>query len=476
MNAAALDSLGAPSLPPWRRLAWRLGAGFLLLASVAILISGLLQYRTQAAWLRESLGALLLNIARTGSLLLDGDLHAQVVAEGRQDTPGYARLRDRLLLVQEANELGDAVYTFSDIQGDTARFGVISNGLAPVGSEYRIGRGAQPVVERALRHGTPTHSDLYVGPDGSWISAFAPVKSSAGKTVGVLGVDFRADVYSAELAAMRRRLYLHSAVGALLALVAGLLLAHRITRPVAQVTALARSVAHGDLTPRLRVRTRDEVGLLGNVFHLMVQRLRVSQRSVIDILVRVLDARGAMPGSLSRLAIAARALGERLGLSPVENDALELGALLHDIGEIRTPASLLRKPSALTPEERRAIELHPAAGVGLLEAVPLLTPALDVIAAHHERWDGGGYPRGLREDNIPLAARIFGVVDALDAMTHDRPYRPAMPASEALERLRSGSGQQFDPRVVEAALAIPEERWMELLHGQVASARPVPAP
>jgi HD-GYP domain-containing protein (c-di-GMP phosphodiesterase class II) len=106
---------------------------------------------------------------------------------------------------------------------------------------------------------------------------------------------------------------------------------------------------------------------------------------------------------------------------------------------------------------------HPAWGVEILETVPLLTPALDVVGAHHERFDGGGYPSALRAEGIPLTARIFAVVDALDAMTHARPYRPARSLTEALDELRREAGKQFDPRVVEAAFAIPAERWAELL-------------
>ena len=106
---------------------------------------------------------------------------------------------------------------------------------------------------------------------------------------------------------------------------------------------------------------------------------------------------------------------------------------------------------------------HPAWGVEILETVPLLTPALDVVGAHHERFDGAGYPSGLRAEGIPLTARIFAVVDALDAMTHDRPYRSVRPLAEALDELRREAGKQFDPRVVEAAMAIPEARWAELL-------------
>src|SRR5206468_4000825 len=266
-----------------------------------------------------------------------------------------------------------------------------------------------------------------------------------------------------ELAAVRRRLYLHSLAAAVLALVAGAIIARRITRPVAQLSALARSVVEGDLTARVRVQSRDEIGLLGNVIHLMVERLQVSHRAVVDVLVRALEARGGESGSLRRLADAALTLAEPLRLPPAQREALELGALLHDIGEIRTPEAVLQKAGPLDPDERRMMERHPAAGVEMLETVPLLTPALDVVGAHHERWDGGGYPQGLRNEAIPLAARIFAVVDALDAMTHDRPYRKTRSVDEALTVLREEAGKQFDPRIAEAALVIPAARWVEIL-------------
>src|SRR5258705_1163616 len=455
-------------LPIWRRLGWRLGAAFVLVASASILASGLVQYRAQEASLRQSLGALLLNIARTGSLLIDGDLHARVVAEGRGDSEGYGRLRDRLLLIQEANALGEAVYTLTDVEGERAHFGVISNGLAPVGSEYRLGRSIQAMVRRVLTDGMPAYTDLYTRPDGAWISAFAPVRDSAQRTVAVLAVDFRADTYLAELAAVRRRLYWSVAAEALLGLIAGIALARHITRPLAELQALARAVVEGDLTRRLRVRTRDEIGLLANVFHLMVDRLQVSQRSVVEVLVRALEARDGGAGSLDRLAASSLELGAALGLSAAQREALELGARLHDIGEVRTPEALLGRRGPLSVAERPTLEAHPRAGGESLATVPLFTPALDVVGGHHERWDGGGYPQGLRGEEIPLTARIFAAVDALEAMTHDRPYRRACPLGDALAAVAAESGKQFDPRVVAAALAIPESRWAELLLARTA--------
>jgi HAMP domain-containing protein len=444
-------------------LAWRLTGSLLLLTALGILASGLLQYRAEDQTLRRSLGALLLNIARTGALLVDGDLHQAVVDAGRNDTPAYEAIRARLEQIRETNGLQDPVYTLSDVEGDEARFAVISHGQEPVGKRYLLAPEIRPVLRRVMDEGAAAYTDIYVNEHGTWLTAFAPIRNAAGRPAAVLDVDFRADVYLAEREAARRRLYLHSAAGALLALAAGILLARHITRPVAQLAALARRIVEGDLGARARITARDEIGLLGNVFFLMVERVQASHRSLVDVLVRALEVREAETGSLRRLAAAAVALGDRLGVSPTQREALELGALLHDIGMIRIPETVLQQPRALAPEERRLVEQHPAWGAEILEEVPLLTPALDVVGGHQERFDGGGYPQGLRGEEIPFTARIFAVVDALDAMTHDRPYRGARPVGAALEELRREAGGQFDPHVVEAALALPLARWGELL-------------
>lgn len=452
-------------LPIWRRLGWRLGAGFLLLTALGIMVSGFLQYRAQDAWLRRSLGSLLLNIARTGALLVEPALHAEVEATRDPETEAYRRLRTALAAIQDENRIETPIYTLTgfDAARRQARFMVTSRGAGAPGESYTLVPELLEPLGRAFGEGVATHTDVYRNQSGTWITAFAPIRDSSGRVFAVLDVDYQVDVYLAELFAVRRRFYWHSLAGAVLAAVAGAVLARRITRPVARLTALARGVVEGDLTTRVRVGARDEIGMLANVFHLMVERLHVSHRSMVDVLVRALEARGGAPGSLRRLAAAALAIAERLEVSPTQREALELGALLHDVGEIRTPEALLGKPGPLTPEERRVVEQHPQAGVEILETVPLLTPALDVVGAHHERWDGGGYPAGLREEAVPFTARIFAVADALDAMTHPRPWRPARPLAEALEAIRAEAGKQFDPRVAEAALAIPAARWAEIL-------------
>lgn len=463
MNEGPIRKPVKARLPVWRRLGWRLAASFLLLTALGIFLSGLLQYQEQERWVRKSLGSLLLNIARTGALLVDGDLHERVVKEGRNDTDAYESIRAKLEQIREKNELGDPVYTLSDVEGKMARFAVISYGEEPVGKQYQLAPEIQPIIHRVLAEGTPAYTNIYTNQHGTWITAFAPIRNGAGKTVAALDVDFRANVYLEELAAVRRQFYLHSLAGAVLALAAGVFLARQITRPVGQLSRMARRVVEGDLTTQERVKSRDEIGLLGNVLHLMVERVHVSHRNVVDVLVRVLQAQGRETGSLSQLAGAALALADRLDLSTTQREALELGALLHDIGEIRVPDAVLEKAGPLTPEDWELVKRHPVWGVEILETVPVLTPALDVVGGHHERYDGGGYPQGLRGEDIPLTARIFAVVDSLDAMIHDRPHRRARPMSEALEELQRESQKQFDPRVVDAALKIPPERWAELL-------------
>jgi HD-GYP domain-containing protein (c-di-GMP phosphodiesterase class II) len=135
-------------------------------------------------------------------------------------------------------------------------------------------------------------------------------------------------------------------------------------------------------------------------------------------------------------------------------DGIGHAYLLHDIGKIGLPDAILLKPDRLTESELKIVQTHPRLGAGLVRRLRFLSPLVhDVVACHHERWDGRGYPRQLVGPRIPLAARIFAVVDAFDAMTHTRPYRAAMPVEDALEELARCAGTQFDPLVVSTFLS-----------------------
>jgi HD-GYP domain-containing protein (c-di-GMP phosphodiesterase class II) len=151
--------------------------------------------------------------------------------------------------------------------------------------------------------------------------------------------------------------------------------------------------------------------------------------------------------AMNLTAIASPELGSMEGLGHAY--------LLPDIGKIGLPDAILLKPGRLTPAEMRVVQTHPRLGARLVRRLRFLSPlAHDVVACHHERWDGGGYPRKLAGAAIPLAARIFAVADAFDAMTHERPYRPAVSTEEAVAELRRCAGTQFDPLVVSAFLSL----------------------
>ena len=145
-------------------------------------------------------------------------------------------------------------------------------------------------------------------------------------------------------------------------------------------------------------------------------------------------------------------LAQSYGLDDEEIHHIKRGALLHDIGKIGVPDAILHKPDKLTEEEWKVMRTHPQLAHEMLYPIEYLRPALDIPYCHHEKWDGTGYPRQLKNTEIPLAARIFAVVDVWDAVTSDRPYRPAWNKDQALTYIREQSGRHFDPQVVEAFL------------------------
>ncbi len=188
---------------------------------------------------------------------------------------------------------------------------------------------------------------------------------------------------------------------------------------------------------------------------------------VITALASAIDARDAYThGHSQRVTEYAVAIAEEMGLSPAEVDIIRNASILHDVGKIGIKERILKKPGLLTEEERREMEYHPFIGTRILQSVKLLEPVMPLVYHHHERFDGTGYPDGLKGEEIPLGSRIISVADAFESMTSDRPYRKAMPTEDAVAELRRWAGKQFDPRVVEAFLRVLEKgrvevRWKE---------------
>jgi ribonuclease P protein subunit RPR2 len=161
------------------------------------------------------------------------------------------------------------------------------------------------------------------------------------------------------------------------------------------------------------------------------------------------------PGHLQRVTRYGLSMLRILAPDAEQNKQYEYGFLMHDIGMLAVPDAILRKPGELSEQEWELLRGHPAVGYRMLDGIPYLAQAKEIVLAHHERWDGRGYPLGLEGPDIPLGARVFPLADAFEAMTSDRPYRPAMSVDDALAELRLGAGRQFWPNAVEAFCSIP---------------------
>src|SRR5258705_13242358 len=194
--------------------------------------------------------------------------------------------------------------------------------------------------------------------------------------------------------------------------------------------------------------------------------LEEAYRSTLKALTAALETRDSEThGHSERVVTYSLRLGREYGLNREEMKSLEFGSLLHDIGKIGVPDSILRKPAKLTEEEWVRMREHPAHGQQILRGIEFLQGASRVVAQHHEKWDGSGYPLGLRAEDIDVCARIFSVADAFDAITSDRVYRRGKSYSAASQELDDWAGRQFDPKVVKAFHRVPKEDW-EKLHQQ----------
>lgn len=191
----------------------------------------------------------------------------------------------------------------------------------------------------------------------------------------------------------------------------------------------------------------------------------------IEALALAIEAKDQTTGEhLQRVRIYAMELARELRLTEDETEALRAASVLHDIGKLAVPEHIISKPGKLTPEEFEKMKIHPIVGAEILEQVDFPYPVVPIVRAHHEKWDGSGYPNGLRGEDIPMGARILSAVDCLDALASDRQYRRALPLNEAMAKVVSEAGISFDPRVVE----ILERRYVEL--EKLATEQPLQAP
>jgi putative nucleotidyltransferase with HDIG domain len=194
-----------------------------------------------------------------------------------------------------------------------------------------------------------------------------------------------------------------------------------------------------------------------------VRELERSYDMTLEALGDALDMKDAeTEGHSRRVTAFTIAIAKNMGLAQEQILTIARGAFLHDIGKLAIPDAILRKPGKLTPDEMAIMREHCYKGYQIVKKIPFLSDACDIVYSHQEFFDGNGYPRQLKGTEIPLGARIFSVADTLDAITVDRPYRPAQSYQAARDEIKKWAGRQFDPEVVKVFLEIPEKLWDDL--------------
>jgi HD-GYP domain-containing protein (c-di-GMP phosphodiesterase class II) len=215
-----------------------------------------------------------------------------------------------------------------------------------------------------------------------------------------------------------------------------------------QLVMFAREA--GELYAAERQRSRELEIALDGIEEMYVQTMKA--------FAQVVEAEDSCTGGhLDRTQRYAIAIAGRLAPELASRPAVAYGFFLHDIGKVGVPEHVLRKPGPLDGPEWELMRAHPAVGARIIEPISFLGEAVEIVHAHHEWFDGTGYPTGLKGEEIPLAARVFSIADSFDAMTSDRPYRPAMPIGAAVVEISRGAGTQFDPDAVAVFLELVEE-------------------
>jgi putative nucleotidyltransferase with HDIG domain len=270
---------------------------------------------------------------------------------------------------------------------------------------------------------------------------------------------------------MQRRARLLGALAVLVSMMISIWGARSITKPLGVLTDTSQAIARGDFSRRVKLKSRTELGELAQTFNVMTTSLekfvadlkhaaaenRALFLSSIQMLAGAVDEKDPYTrGHSDRVTRYSVLLAQELGLSPLEIDDVRVAAQLHDVGKIGIEDRVLKKPASLTAEEFETMKTHTTKGANLLRSVQQLSAMIPGIELHHESLDGRGYPYGLKEDEIPLMARIIMVADAFDAMTTSRPYQAAMDPEYVVRTINAMANTKFDPEVVKALTAVFE--------------------
>jgi putative nucleotidyltransferase with HDIG domain len=413
----------------------------------------------------------LMMVAQTATLMIDGDMLMQVPLNHQgANSPQYKIIFEQLKKIKITNPTIKYIYTMTKTETEgTWQFIVDPDPLfqskkrqkltSYPGDKYNAARF--PELLKAF-DGPSADKKLAVDEWGIFLSGYAPIRDKNGKAVAVLGIDITAgQVYTLQKGIHKRAL-LALFLGVILSLVVGVFVSRRITEPVKKLVEATRRIGAGDLHYQVKISGSNEINELAESFNQMAKNLSESRNrvleyfySVVQSMVRILEARDRYTrGHSERVADYAAKIAAKMGYPKENADLLREIALVHDIGKLGIQESILNKKGNLTEGEWETIKKHPVIGEDILRPVILNKEMLAVVRGHHERYDSKGYPDRLSGSNINIFASILSVADAFDAMTSERPYRPALSRQDAIAELKANSGTQFHPRAVDAFLEV----------------------
>jgi HD-GYP domain-containing protein (c-di-GMP phosphodiesterase class II) len=298
---------------------------------------------------------------------------------------------------------------------------------------------------------------------------YAPLEVRSGDDVGFIATSLAKTFLVRASNATRFQIFGFVTTAFLFIIAVGLFIADRFTKPLLKVVDASSQVASGNLNVFVSPKGNDEVTALAKSFNQMVASLQRSNSDLIkaheDTIqaydrtiegwCKALELRdNVTEGHTQRVTELTMLISRQMGLSEQELIHVRRGALMHDIGKMGIPDSILKKPGSLNEDEWIEMRKHPVYAYEMLSRISYLAPALAIPYCHHEKWDGSGYPRGISGEEIPIEARIFAIADVWDALRSDRPYREALPANIAMEYIQENRRTHFDPQVVEAFLII----------------------
>ncbi len=291
-------------------------------------------------------------------------------------------------------------------------------------------------------------------------------EARGGTTIGIMGVSLAQSALITATIPTRLGIVALISLSTFLIIIIGSRLAKIITIPIIELVGASKEVADGDLSVHVDPHTDDEIALLAENFNFMVTSLEKSQNDLHlayddtlhgwSLALELKDTE--TEGHTQRVTNMTVEFARAYGIPEGEIIHVRRGAILHDIGKMGVPDSILQKPDKLTEEEWEIMRRHPENAYHMLKDIEYLKPALDIPYCHHERWDGKGYPRGLEGDEIPIAARLFSIVDAWDALSSNRPYRKSLSAPSTRKTITAEKGTRYQPELVDFFIEFLSER------------------